>query len=406
MQNRVVITGLGTICGLGKNATEFWQNTVNGRSAIGPVESIDMTNLRFKNGSEVKGYNPQEYFSKKELDFMDKYSQFGVIAATEAVKDAGIEWTEELQRRTCVITGTSIGGQDAMDEIFRVLYKESSDRAPLFTVPRIMPNAAASHITMRYGITGFAYTVSTACSSSNHAIGHAFWTVRNGLCDVAITGGGEIPLSYGYLKAWEALRVVASETCRPFSKNRDGMILGEGAAMLVLESLALAQKRGAKIYGEVVGFGMSSDAGHITKPNQTGAEAAMQMALNDAGINADEVDYINAHGTGTAVNDAMETAAVKTVFGGRAQKLAMSSTKSLHGHMLGGTSAAEAVATALALHHQIVPPTANYDEPDPECDLDVVPNEARPANIDYALSNSFAFGGLNAVIAFKKWNGQ
>lgn len=404
MQNRVVITGLGTICGLGKNTAEFWQNVVDGRSAIGPLGSIDMTNIRFKNGSEVKGYSPQEHFSKKELDLMDKFSQFGVIAATEAVIDAGIEWTEELRKRTCVVTGTGIGGQDATDQTFRALYKEASDRAPLLAIPRVMPNAVASHITMRFGITGFAYTISTACSSSNHAIGNAFWAVRSGLSDVAITGGSEIPLSYGFLKSWEALRVVASETCRPFSKNRDGMVLGEGAAMLVLESLTSAQKRSAKIYAEIVGFGMSSDASHITKPNQTGAESAMLMALEDAGLKADEIDYINAHGTGTEVNDAMETAAIKTVFGSHARKLAVSSTKSLHGHMLGGAGAAEAVATALALHHQILPPTANYDEPDPECDLDVVPNKSRPARVGYALSNSFAFGGLNAVLAFKKWN--
>lgn len=404
MQNRVVITGLGVVCGLGRSVPEFWQNTVEGRSGIGPLLSLDMSNVRFKNGSEVKGYDPQQHFAKKELDFMDKVSQFGVLAARQAVEDAGIEWTDERKRRTCVITGTSIGGQDSQEDIFTVLYKEGRDRAPLFTIPRIMPNAAASHITMQYGITGFSYTVSTACSSSNHAIGNAFWALRNGVCDMAITGGSEIPLSFGFLKAWEALRVVAPDTCRPFSKDRQGMVLGEGGAMLVLETLVSAQKRGAKIYGEIVGFGMSSDASHITKPNQTGAEAAMQMALDDAGISPDKIDYINAHGTGTMVNDAMETAAIKTVFNGHAYKLAISSTKSLHGHVLGGTSAIEAVATTLALHNQVLPPTANYNEPDPECDLDVVPNQSRAARIDYALSNAFAFGGLNAVIAFKKWN--
>ena len=406
MQNRVVITGLGTICGLGRNVPELWQNIVDCKSGIGPIESTDMTNLRFKNGCEVKAYNPQEYFSKKELDFMDKASQFAMISAKEAVEDAGIEWTDERRKRTCVITGTSIGGQDAMDDLFAAIYKDQRERAPLFTIPRVMPNAAASHITMQFGITGFAYTISTACSSSNHAIGNAFWTLRNGLCDIAITGGCEIPMSYGFLKAWEALRVVASDTCRPFSKDRSGMILGEGGAMLVLETLSSAKKRGAKIYGEIVGFGMSSDASHITKPNQLGAEAAMQMALNDAGLAPDKIDYINAHGTGTLVNDSMETAAIKTVFNDHASKLAVSATKSLHGHALGGTSAIEAVATALALYHQVLPPTANYSEPDPECDLDIVPNQSRPANIEYALSNSFAFGGLNAVLAFKKWNGN
>lgn len=403
MRNRVVITGLGVICGLGKDVPEFWQNIVDCQSGIGPLKSIDMTGLRFSNGCEVKGYDPKMYFSKRELDLMDKSAQFALIAAKQAVVDANIEWNDELKKRTCVITGTSIGGQDAMDEIFRVLYKENYDRAPLFTIPRVMPNAGASNITMQYGITGFAYTISTACSSSNHAIGNAFWALRNGTCDMAITGGSEIPLSFGFLKAWEALRVVASDTCRPFSKDRQGMILGEGGAMIVLETLESAQKRGAKIYGEIVGFGMSSDASHITKPNQTGAETAMQMALDDAGVSAGKIDYINAHGTGTMVNDAMETAAIKTVFGDHSKKLAVSATKSLHGHVLGGTSAIEAVATALALHHQVMPPTANYNEPDPDCDLDVVPNHSRPSKIDYAMSNSFAFGGLNAVLVFKKW---
>jgi nodulation protein E len=334
---------------------------------------------------------------------MDKFAQFSLIAAREAVTDANIDWTDNLRKKTCVITGTSIGGQNSQEDIFTALYKEGKDRAPLFTIPRVMPNAGASQITMQYGITGFAYTVSTACASSNHAIGNAFWMVRNGVCDMAITGGSEIPLSYGFLKAWEALRVVAPDTCRPFSKGRQGMVLGEGGAMLVLESLDNAVARGAKIYGEIIGFGMSSDASHITKPNQAGAEAAMQMALDDARITADQIDYINAHGTGTQVNDAMETAAIKSVFGAHAQSLAASSTKSMHGHALGGTSAIEAVATALALKHQVLPPTANYTEPDPECDLDVVPNQAREGRINFALSNSFAFGGLNAVLAFKKW---
>jgi nodulation protein E len=406
MRNRVVITGLGVICGLGKDAPEFWKNIVDGKSGIGPIQSIDMSDISFKNGCEVKNYDPTRYFTKKELDMMDKFTQFALLATREAVKDAGIQWTEEQKKRTCIITGSSIGGQDSMDEMFSTLYKEQKARAPIFTIPRVMPNAAASHITMEYGITGIAYAISTACSSSNHAIGNAFWLVRNGHCDMAITGGSEVTLSYGFLKSWEAIRVVASDTCRPFSKNRDGMILGEGGAMLVLESLESAKKRGANIYGEIIGFGMSSDASHITKPNQKGAEAAMEMALADAGITGDKIDYINAHGTGTSVNDSMETGAIKSVFGKHADKLAVSSTKSLHGHVLGGTSAIEAVTLSLALKHQVFPPTANYEEPDEECNLDVVPNVAREGKIDYALSNSFAFGGLNAVLAFKKWNGN
>ncbi len=403
MKKRVVITGLGIISGLGNNVGEVWQNVENCESGIAAVQSMDMSKMRFKNGCEVKNYDPLQNFSQKELVGLDKFAQFALIAAREAIKDAGIEWTDESRKKTCVITGTSIGGQDSQEDIFIELYKEGKERGPLFTIPRIMPNAGASHITMEFGITGFAYTISTACASSNHAIGNAFWMIRNGVCDKAITGGSEIPLSYGFLKAWEAIRVVSPDTCRPFSKGRQGMILGEGGAMLVLESLDEAQKRGAKIYGEIIGFGMSSDASHITKPNQAGAEAAMLMALEDAEISPEEIDYINAHGTGTMVNDAMEIAAIKNVFGDHATKLTVSSTKSLHGHVLGGTSAIEALITALALHHQVLPPTANYIEPDLKCDLDVVPNKARKAKIDYALSNSFAFGGLNAVLAFKKW---
>ena len=405
-KKRVVITGLGVISGLGKSQHEYWENLAAGKSAIAPIQSMDMSNLRFKNGSEVKNYESLEYFQAKELVAMDKVTQFTIIAAREAVRDANIVWTEELQENTCVITGTSIGGQDSQEDIFNVLYKESKLRAPLFTIPRIMPSAGASHITMEFGITGYAYTISTACASSNHAIGNAYWMIRNGACSMAITGGSETPISYGFLKAWEALRVVAQDTCRPFSKDRQGMILGEGSAMIILETLESAQQRGAKIYAEIVGFGMSSDASHITKPNQKGAENAMQRAMKDAEISTNKIDYINAHGTGTAVNDAMETAAIKNVFGEHANKLAVSSTKSLHGHALGAASALEAVATALALKHQILPPTANFIDKDPDCDLDVVPNQSREAKIEYALSNSFAFGGLNAVIAFKRWNGK
>ena len=401
---RVVISGLGIISGLGKNISESWKNVEQCQSGIVPLTSIDMTNIKFKNGCELKNYNPLEYFDKKELIMLDKVAQLALIAAREAIVDANIEWTEELKKNTCVITGTSIGGQDSQEDIFIELYKKGNDRGPVFTIPRIMPSAGASHITMEFGIKGFAYTISSACASSNHAIGNAFWMIRNGVCDMAITGGSEIPLSYGSLKAWEAIRVVSADTCRPFSKGRQGMILGEGGAMLVLESLDAAQKRGAKIYGEIIGFGMSSDAGHITKPNQEGAEAAMLMALKDAGISPDKIDYINAHGTGTLVNDAMETAAIKSVFKEHAKKLAVSSTKSLHGHVLGGTSAIEAVITALALKNQIYPPTANYIEPDEDCNLDIVPNASRHGKINYALSNSFAFGGLNAVLAFKNWD--
>lgn len=402
MSRRVVITGVGAISGLGNNVPELWQKVVNCISGIAPVTCFDMSLLRFNNGSEVKDYDPLNYFTPKQLDVMDKFCQFAVIAAREAVADAKIEWTDELKANTCVITGAGIGGQNSQEDAFRNLYKDNNDRVPLFTIPRIMPNAGASQITMEFGTTGFAYTISTACASSNHAIGNAFWMVRNGIADMAITGGSETPFSHGFLKSWEALRVIAPDTCRPFSKDRQGMILGEGGAMLVLESLENALERNATIYAEIVGFGMSSDASHITKPDMQGPVKAIKMALKDAGIEPSAIDYINAHGTGTLVNDSLEVAAIKTVFGDHTGKLAVSSTKSLHGHILGGTSAIEAVITALALKHQVIPPTANYTTPDPLCAVDVVANASRNGKIKYAMSNSFAFGGLNAVLVFKR----
>jgi nodulation protein E len=265
-----------------------------------------------------------------------------------------------------------------------------------------MANAGASHISMEFGITGPSYTISTACSSSSHAIGQAFWMVRSGAAPLAITGGSEAPFSFGLLKAWEALRVVSPDTCRPFSKDRKGMILGEGGAMLVLEPLEAARARGARIYAEIAGFGMSSDACHITQPSAEGAARAMRAAVCDAHLMPEVVGYINAHGTGTPANDFTETAAIRAVFGPHADRLAVSSTKSMHGHALGAAGALEALAAILALRYGFLPPTANYNEPDPQCDLDVVPNVARRADIEYALSNSFAFGGLNAVLLFRR----
>jgi nodulation protein E len=266
-----------------------------------------------------------------------------------------------------------------------------------------MPNGAASNVSMQMGITGPVYTISTACASSNHAIGNAFWLIRNGICDQALAGGSETPFTYTFLKAWEAIRVVSPDTCRPFSKTRQGMILGEGSGMIVMETLENAKRRGAEILAEIVGYGMSSDASHITKPDQKGAERAMRLAMEDAKINVEQVGYINAHGTGTLVNDTMEVAAIKNVFGNHADGLPISSTKSMHGHALGATSSLEAVATIMALKDGILPPTANFEEVDETCNMDVLANASRSKSIKYALSNAFAFGGLNAVLAFKKW---
>jgi len=300
-----------------------------------------------------------------------------------------------------IITGSCVGGQSTEDLGFVEVYKLGRNRVHPLTIPKTMANAGASHISMEFGITGPSYTISTACSSAGHAIGQAFWMVRNGIVDAAIAGGSEAPFSMGFLKAWEAMRIVAPDTCRPFSRDRKGLILGEGAAMLILEPLENAQARGIKIWGEIAGFGMSSDAYHLTQPLAEGAAQAMRSALEDAAIEPSAVGYINAHGTGTQANDATEAQAIRQVFGAHTDKLAVSSTKSMHGHALGAAGALEAAATLMALDRCLIPPTANFTECDPACPLDVVPNVARAANIECALSNSFAFGGLNAVLVFR-----
>ena len=404
-KHRVVITGLGVISALGRNINEFWSSLSEGRPGIGPMETVDRTQLRFQNAAEVRGYQAGDFMDEKRADMLDRFAQFALIAAREAIADARIEWTPELRERTCVVTGSCTGGQTSEDKAFADVYRDGRNRAHPLTVPRVMANAGASGISMEYGITGPAFTLSTACSSSNHAIGQAFWMVRQGLSEMAVTGGSEAPFSFVNLKAWEAIRVVAPDTCRPFSKNRGGMILGEGGAMIVLETLESARARGAQIYAEVVGFGMSSDAHHITQPSADGAARAMRAALDDAALAPERINYVNAHGTGTLANDSMETGAIRSVFGKHADRLAVSSTKSMHGHTLGAAGAIEAVATILALRHGILPPTANFTEPDPQCDLDVIPNVARRAEVEYALSNTFAFGGLNAVLAFRRWEG-
>lgn len=400
---RVVVTGTGIVSSIGLNTTDFWESLVECRPGIGPFSSVDPALIRFKNGAEIKNFDAKSSLDKSSLDLMDRFTQFAVIASRQAVAESEIVFNEENAYRTAVILGTSMGGVNTQEQSYIDLYRDNKTRVHPLSIPKTMLNAASSNVSMQMGIKGPVYTISTACASSSHAIGNAFWLVRNGICDQAIAGGSETPFTYTFLKVWEAIRVVAPDTCRPFSKTRQGMILGEGAGMLVMETLENAKKRGAKILGEIVGFGMTSDAGHITKPDQKGAEHAMKLALEDAHISADKIGYINAHGTGTLVNDTMEVAAIRTVFGEHANILPISSTKSLHGHALGATSSFEAVATVMALKNGILPPTANFEEPDETCNIDMIPNQSREKNIHYALSNAFAFGGLNAVLAFKKW---
>jgi nodulation protein E len=400
MIHRVAVTGIGVIAAPGRTRADFWESLCQGRSAIRPMTLV--SGLRFPNAAEVPDYSASEYLDEKEADLLDRFAQFALIAAREAVADSGLSVTSELAARMAIVTGTSAGGKTSEDREFHSLYAQGATRIHPLTIPRTMANAGTSRIAREYGITGPSYTVSTACASATHSIGQAFWMVRHGQAEAAIAGGSEAPFSLGFLKAWEAMRIVAPDTCRPFSRDRKGLILGEGAAMLVLESWDRARARGARVWGEIAGFGMSSDAHHLTQPLAGGAARAMRAALEDSGVEPSAIDYINAHGTGTLANDATESQAIREVFGARADQLPVSSTKSMHGHALGAAGALEAAATLMALHDGMLPPTVNFTEADPACALDVIPNTARAAAIEWALSNSFAFGGLNAVLVFRR----
>ena len=400
---RVVVTGLGIISPLGLNLADNWKSLSEGRPGIGPIESVDVSRVPMKllNAAQVRGFNAEKHFEAGRDAYLDRFAQFSVVAAREALRDSGLELNAALRENGAVVCGSAVGSQSAIEIGFEDLYVSGRGRVHPLTIPKTMANAGASQISMDLGFTGPTYTVSTACSSANHAIGQAFRLVRDGEAEMAVTGGSEAPFVIGMLKAWEAMRVIAPDTCRPFSKDRKGMILGEGGAMMILEPLEAAKARGARIYCEICGLGMSSDAHHLTQPLVEGPSRAMRGALKDAGMSPEEVGYINAHGTGTPGNDPVESQAIRAVFGPHADKLAVSSTKSMHGHALGAAGALEAIATILALYHGILPPTANYNERDPECDLDYIPNQARAQKVGAALSNSFAFGGLNAVIAFR-----
>src|SRR5438105_5240219 len=397
---RVVVTGVGVLSSIGNTVAQFEESLRAGRPGIAPITQVDTSRLRFRNAAEVQGFEPTEHFS--QLTWLDRFAQLGIVATRDAIADSALTWNDALRACTGVITGSCLGGIGTEDAYYFDFYHEKKPRCSPTAIPRIMSNAVASHVAMEQKFTGAAFTTSTACSSANHAIGQALWLIRQGTLDCALAGGSEAPIVLGHLKAWEGMRVVAPDTCRPFSKNRGGLILGEGAAMLVLEPLEHASARGAKIYAQLAGFGMSADAHHLTSPLADGSARAMNDALDDAGLSREQINYVNAHGTGTAANDSAETRALHQVFGSHADKLAVSSTKSMHGHALGAAGALEAAATAFAIRGNFLPPTANFIERDPACDLDVVPNEARAAQIKAALSNSFAFGGLNAVLAFRR----
>ncbi|GLO74420.1 beta-ACP synthase [Phaeobacter italicus] len=399
---RVVITGMGTINALGHTVAETMTSLSEGRCGIGELDFQDVDRLSIRIGGQVHGFEAEGRFNRQQMSLYDRFTQFTLTAAKEAIQQSGLEFHGELSQKSGVVLGTAGGGVSTWDDNYRSVYEAGKNRVHPFVVPKLMNNAAASHVSMEHNLKGPSFTVSTACASSNHAMAQAFQMVRSGMSPVMVTGGSESMLCFGGVKAWEGLRVMSRDACRPFSANRNGMVQGEGAGIFVFEEYEHARARGADIICEVIGFAMSSDAADIVMPSKQGAARAIAGALQDARLNPEDVAYINAHGTGTAANDKTECAAVADVFGPHADNLMMSSTKSMHGHLIGGTGAVELLACIMALRDGIVAPTIGYEEPDPECALDVVPNTAREAKVDVALSNAFAFGGLNAVLALRR----
>jgi nodulation protein E len=399
---RVVITGAGTINALGHDVPQTLAAMKEGHCGIGPLEMRDVERLAVQIGAQVRNFASDTIFNRQQLALYDRFTQFALFAAREALAQSGLEFSGALSAKSGVVMGNSGGGMQTLDENYRTVYEDGKNRVHPFVVPKLMNNAAASHISMEFNLKGPSFTVASACASSNHAMAQAFQMVRSGMAPVMITGGTESMLCFGGVKAWEGLRVMSKDACRPFSSTRNGMVQGEGAGVFVFEEMDHAKARGAEILAEVIGFAMTSDASDIVMPSRQGASRAIAGALQDAGVNREEVGYINAHGTGTAANDKTECSAVADVFGPHADNLMMSSTKSMHGHLIGGTGAVELLACIMALRDGVIAPTIGYEEPDPECALDVVPNEAREVSVDVVLSNAFAFGGLNAVLALRR----
>lgn len=399
---RVAITGAGTINALAHDVASTYAAFREGRSGIGRLDIRDVERLGVQIGAQVRGFDPEAHFNRQEIALFDRFTQFTMIAARQAIGQSGLIFEDQLSAEAGVVFGTAGGGVNTWDENYRAVYEEGKNRVHPFVVPKLMNNAAASHVSMEWNLRGPTFTVATACASSNHAMGLAFQMVRSGAARVMVTGGAEAMLCFGGVKAWEGLRVMSKDACRPFSANRNGMVQGEGAGVFVFEDWDHAKARGAEILAEVAGFAMTSDAADIVMPSQQGAERAIAGALRNAGLNTEDIGYINAHGTGTAANDKSECAAVAHAFGHHADRLMMSSTKSMHGHVIGGTGAIELLACIMALRDGVIAPTIGYEEADPECALDVVPNQAREVAVTAVLSNAFAFGGLNAVLALRK----
>ncbi len=399
---KIVITGMGAVSPLGGSAGATWHAMKHGECAIGPLTTIATDDLKSNFAAEIKVL-PDIGLEHRRLVTMDRFSHMAVLAADEAAKQAGLQLDEASQLRAGAVVGVGSFGGITIDEAYRAVWKDMKRSPPIFTVPKAMPGAAAGQVSMHLGLKGPVFGVSSACSSSNHAIGTAMDLLRSGRADVMLAGGADAPLIFGVLKAWEVLRVVAADVCRPFSADRTGLSVGEGAGMYVLETEAHAKARGATIICELAGFGMTGDALDIVAPGIDGPKRAIQMCLADAGLNPEDVAYINAHGTATKANDAIETAAINLAFGDHARAVSISSTKSMHAHCMGASGAIELIACIGALREGVIAPTINYNSPDPECDLDITPNTARERPVTAALSNSFAFGGTNAVLCVKKY---
>ena len=400
MNRRVAITGLGAIASTGATIPALWTALQCGASGIGPIGNIPTERLSARVAAEIRGFDPLAHFDSRRLALLDRAAQLALVAAREAVRDAGID-TRAAGSRGGVVLAAAIG-QESYDATYKSFYGDGAGRVHPFTVPRCMPSSSTSHVSMEFGLRGPTVAMASACASANHAIGHAFHMVRAGMLDMAITGGADASIVVGFMKSWEGLRVLSPDACRPFSADRNGLVIGEGGAMFVLEAWDAAVARGAIIHAELIGSGSSADAGDITAPDTAGAASAMRAALDDAGLPPHAVDYVNAHGTGTRLNDRTEVAALRSVFGAGLDRIAVSSTKSMLGHCMTASGALELAATVLALRHGVIPPTIGFTTPDPECDIDCVPNEARTTAIDVAISNSFAFGGLNATLVVRR----
>lgn len=401
MARRVVVTGLGGVCATGADVAAFWANAKNGHCGISRRTFVAEEYSLSLPAAPIDGFEARVEGLGRDMTRADRFTQLAIAAADEAIKDSGVNFADGLGARTAAIIGTGIGGQSTIEQGYVGMMRHGKRPHPL-SILKFIPNAPSSWMSIRYGLKGPAFAISSACASGAHSIGVAADFIRNGSADAALAGASEAIMTYGALETWKAMHILSDEFCRPFSKNRKGLVIGEGAGVLVLEEYGAAKKRGARIYAEIVGFGMNADGKDMINPAVEGAAGAMQLALSTVGAVDPAAVYINAHGTGTLLNDPTETKAIRATFGADADKLIVSSTKSMHGHLLGAAGGIEAIAALKALEEGVVPPTINYDEPDPACDLDYCPNEARSRRIDLALSNSFAFGGLNAVLAFRR----